>query len=142
MNETHTDSNLALLFGFNCHSFYNHIQKMAYDNHLANRVRERLMHLPNLEEKEMMGGLVFMLNDKMCVGIMKDELMCRVPKDQHDLLIEQQGARTMEFTGRPMIGYILIELEGMNTSAKLDKWLEISLAFNPNAKASKRRSKN
>jgi TfoX/Sxy family transcriptional regulator of competence genes len=112
---------------------------MAYDVQLANRVRERLMHLPNLVEKEMMGGLVFMLNDKMCVGIMKNELMCRVPKDQHDILIEEQGARTMEFTGRPMIGFILIELQGMNTSEKLDKWLSISIAFNPHAKASKRR---
>jgi TfoX/Sxy family transcriptional regulator of competence genes len=49
---------------------------MAYDEHLANRVREKFVELPNVEEKEMMGGLTFMYNSKMCVGIIEDELMC------------------------------------------------------------------
>jgi len=50
---------------------------MAYDEKLAVRIRERMSELPNVDEKEMMGGLVFMYNGKMCVGIIKDELMCR-----------------------------------------------------------------
>ncbi|MEP6948587.1 MAG: TfoX/Sxy family protein [Ginsengibacter sp.] len=54
---------------------------MAYDNKIADRIRERLAHLPNIEETEMMGGLTFMYNDKMCFGIIKDELMCRIDPD-------------------------------------------------------------
>jgi TfoX/Sxy family transcriptional regulator of competence genes len=54
---------------------------MAYNEHLANRVREKFVELPNVTEKEMMGGLTFMYNDKMCVGIIKDELMCRIDPD-------------------------------------------------------------
>jgi TfoX/Sxy family transcriptional regulator of competence genes len=71
---------------------------MAYDEKLAARIRERLVHLPNVAEKEMMGGLTFMVNDKMCVGIIKDELMCRVDPSLHEALIEKQGCRTMDFT--------------------------------------------
>jgi len=51
---------------------------MAYNQTLANRIREQLQDLDGIEEKEMMGGLCFMLNDKMCVGIIKDEMMCRI----------------------------------------------------------------
>jgi TfoX/Sxy family transcriptional regulator of competence genes len=62
---------------------------MAYDEDLANRVREKLMNLSNIDEKEMMGGLTFMYNSKMCVGIIKDELMCRINPLFHDQAIEK-----------------------------------------------------
>ena len=51
---------------------------MAYNQTLANHIRELLQELEGIEEKEMMGGLTFMLNDKMCVGVIKDEMMCRI----------------------------------------------------------------
>jgi TfoX/Sxy family transcriptional regulator of competence genes len=51
---------------------------MAYDENLASRIRERLVSLTSVQEKKMMGGLVFMVNDKMCIGIIKDEMMCRI----------------------------------------------------------------
>ena len=75
---------------------------MAYNEILAERVRERLAELPNIVEKAMMGGLTFMYNDKMCVGIIKDELMCRIDPDLHDMAVEKLGCRTMDFTKRPM----------------------------------------
>jgi len=62
---------------------------MAYSEKLAKRIRERLAALPNIEEKEMMGGLTFMYNDKMCVGIIKDELMCRIDPDLHETAISK-----------------------------------------------------
>lgn len=114
---------------------------MAYDENLANRIRERLVNLQNIEEKEMMGGLVFMYNDKMCVGIVKDELMCRIDPDFHETAVEKLGCRTMDFTKRPMKGYILIEDVGMRAPKDLDYWINLALDFNKKAKSSKKKKK-
>ena len=114
---------------------------MAYDEHLANRVREKMAELPNVYEKEMMGGLTFMLNDKMCVGIIKDELMCRIDPAIHESCVEKLGCRTMDFTKRPMIGYILIDENGMQSQADFDYWINLALDFNPKAKSSKKTKK-
>jgi len=114
---------------------------MAYDEHLANRVREKLVELPNVTEKEMMGGLTFMYNDKMCVGIIKDELMCRIDPALHDMAIEKHGCRTMDFTKRPMRGYIMIEEIGMKSKKDFDYWINLALDFNKKAKSSKRPKK-
>jgi hypothetical protein len=89
---------------------------MAYDENLANRVRECLANLPVIEEKEMMGGLTFMVNNKMCIGIIKDEMMCRIDPEFHETAVEMTGCRTMDFTGKPMKGWIMIESSGMRTA--------------------------
>lgn len=112
---------------------------MAYNENLANRVRKRLVNLQNIEEKEMMGGLVFMYNDKMCVGIIKDELMCRIAPELHETVVEKIGCRTMDFTKRPMKGYILVEDIGMKTQKDLDYWIGLALDFNMHAKSSKKK---
>jgi TfoX/Sxy family transcriptional regulator of competence genes len=112
---------------------------MAYNETLANRVRERLADMPNIEEKAMMGGLTFMFNDKMCVGIIKDELMCRIDPQLHDTAVEKAGCRTMDFTNRPMIGYVLIDDTGMKTKKDFDYWIDLALDFNKKAKSSKRK---
>lgn len=114
---------------------------MAYDEKLADRIRERLADLPSVEEKKMMGGLTFMVNDKMCVGVFKDMLMCRVDPEMHAELVEQRGCRTMDFTNRPMIGYLLIEKEVLKTQRQLDYWIQRSLDFNRSAKSSKKKKK-
>jgi len=112
---------------------------MAYNQQLASRLRERLQYLPNIEEKEMMGGLVFMLNDKMCVGIIKDEMMCRIDPERHETEVERRGCRTMDFTKRPMKGYVLIDETGMNTRDDFEHWINLSLEFNSKAKSSKKK---
>lgn len=109
---------------------------MAYNEKLANRIRERLADLPIIEEKEMMGGLTFMVNDKMCVGIIKDEMMCRIDPDFHETAIEKTGCRTMDFTKRPMIGYVMIDDTGMKTKKEFDYWIDLALEFNKRAKSS------
>ena len=111
---------------------------MAYNEELASRLRHRLADLPNIEEKQMMGGLVFMYNGKMCVGIIKDELMCRIDPALHDELVEKTGCRTMDFTKRPMIGYVLIDDSGMRSSKEFNYWIELCLDFNSRAKSSKK----
>ena len=112
---------------------------MAYNEKLADRIRERLVDLPKVEEKEMMGGLTFMVNQKMCVGIIKDELMCRIDLELHDTVVEKHGCRTMDFTKRPMRGYILIEDVGMRTPEEFEYWINLALEFNPSAKSSKKK---
>jgi len=112
---------------------------MAYDEKLADRIRERLADLPVTEEKEMMGGLTFMVNDKMCVGIIKDEMMCRIDPEFHDTAVEMSGCRTMDFNKRLMRGYVLIDDHGMRTQGEFEYWINLALEFNPKAKSSKKK---
>jgi TfoX/Sxy family transcriptional regulator of competence genes len=112
---------------------------MAYNEKLAKRIREQLANLPNIEEKEMMGGLTFMVNGKMCLGILKDEMMCRIDPDFHETAIEKTGCRTMDFTRRPMKGYVLIDNTGMKSKKDFDYWIDLALAFNKKAKSSKKK---
>jgi TfoX/Sxy family transcriptional regulator of competence genes len=112
---------------------------MAYNEKLANRIRERFSELRNIVEKEMMGGLTFMYNGKMCVGIIKDELMCRIDPAFHEEAVEKNGCRTMDFTKRPMIGYVLIDESGMKSKKDFDYWINLSLDFNKKAKSSKKK---
>jgi TfoX/Sxy family transcriptional regulator of competence genes len=110
-----------------------------YNHTLANRIRARMAILPNVEEKEMMGGIVFMYNGKMCVGVIKDEMMCRIDPAIHNELVEKRGCRTMDFTKRPMVGYVLIDDTGMKTEKDFEYWISLCLEFNKKAKASKKR---
>jgi TfoX/Sxy family transcriptional regulator of competence genes len=112
---------------------------MAYNEKLANRIRVRLSELPNIVEKPMMGGLTFMYNDKMCVGIIKDELMCRIDPTLHDVVVEKNGCREMDFTKRPMKGYVFINEDGMKSKKDFDYWISLALDFNKKAKSSKKK---
>ena len=112
---------------------------MAYNEKLANRIREKLSSLPNIEEREMMGGLTFMYNGKMCVGIIKDELMCRIDPSFHEMAVEKTGCRTMDFTKRPMKGYVMVDDSGMKSKKDFDYWIGMALDFNKKAKASKKK---
>jgi TfoX/Sxy family transcriptional regulator of competence genes len=112
---------------------------MAYNEKLANRIREALQDLPNIAEKEMMGGLTFMVNDKMCVGIIKDEMMCRIDPNLHETAIEKTGCRTMDFTKRPMKGYVMIDDTGLKNKKEFDFWINRCLEFNNKAKSSKKK---
>jgi TfoX/Sxy family transcriptional regulator of competence genes len=112
---------------------------MAYNKELANRIRHKLSELPNVVEKEMMGGLTFMYNDKMCIGIIADEMMCRIDPDFHESAIEKEGCRTMDFTKRPMKGYVMVNETGMKTEKEFDYWINLALDFNKRAKSTKKR---
>lgn len=114
---------------------------MAYSEKLADRIRERFASLDDVEEKEMMGGLTFMYNGKMCVGIIKDELICRIDPALHEMAVEKRGCRTMDFTKRPMSGYVMIEDVGMKSKKDFDYWINLALDFNKKAKLSKRSKK-
>ncbi len=112
---------------------------MAYNLKLADRVRQSLSILKNVEEKKMMGGLTFMVNNKMCVGIYKDKLMARISPKVYESSLEKPGCRKMEFTGRPLKGFVLVEPEGIKTKRELQYWINLALEFNKHAKASKKK---
>lgn len=112
---------------------------MAYDEKLAVRVRELLSSKRNVAEKKMMGGLTFMVNNKMCVGILKDELMARIDPEVYESALERKGCREMDFTGRPMKGFVFIGPEGTKSKKELEYWLNLALDFNKRAKASRKK---
>lgn len=110
---------------------------MAYDELLEQRVRSffEAKRIPH-EAKRMMGGLCFMVNGKMCVGVEKDRLMARIGPEAYDDALKRKGCRPMDFTGRPMHGFVFVELEGLKSDKDLTFWLELALAYNPTAKKS------
>ena len=112
---------------------------MAYNEQFADRVRATLVHQDDVEEKKMMGGLTFMVNGKMCVGIVKDELMVRLNPDIHEEMIEKNGCRTMDFTTKPMKGYVFVEQEALESEQELAYWVNLALEYNPIAKASQKK---
>lgn len=114
---------------------------MAYNVLLAEKIRKRFASLDHVEEKEMMGGIAFMLHDKMCVGVMGDDMMCRVDAANIDTLLERNGCRIMDFTGKPMKNFVLIDETGMHRPADFEFWIQQALDFNPKAKSSKKRKK-
>ena len=115
---------------------------MAYDEHLADRIRQSLDNKRvDYLEKKMFGGLCFMVDDKMCIGIVKDELMARVGPDHYETALSKNGAKEMNFTGRSMKGYVYVEPEGIDEEAELDEYIQMCLDFNPLAKSSKKKKK-
>lgn len=115
---------------------------MAYNTTLSDRIREALADLPDVEEKEMFGGMCFMVNDKMCVGVMKEEMMCRIDPAIEETVLEKEGCRPMTMGGKTMKGYVLIAEEGMKSKKAFDYWIGLCLEFNPLAKASKKAKRN
>ncbi|MCF8262068.1 MAG: TfoX/Sxy family protein [Melioribacteraceae bacterium] len=113
---------------------------MAYNEYLADRIRQVLAeNKTGYEEKKMMGGLCFMVDDKMCVGIIKDDLMARIGPHNYDSALTKNGCHEMKFTGRPMKGFVLVNGEAIDKSKELEYWVKLCLKFNPEAKSSKRK---
>lgn len=113
---------------------------MAFNEQLSDRIREALADVPVLEEKYMFGGICYMVNGKMCMGVIGDEMMCRIGEEAYEAALERRGCREMVFTGRPMKGYVYVAAEGMRSKKDFDHWVHLCLAFNPQAKAAKKKT--
>ncbi|HKY14817.1 MAG TPA: TfoX/Sxy family protein [Microthrixaceae bacterium] len=117
---------------------------MAYSEALAERIRDLTAAEPELAERKMFGGLCFMVNGNMCVGIVGDELMVRVGPDQHAAMLAEPHAREMDFTGRPSRSMVFVQPAGVATDEGLDTWVRRGLAFAqslpPKAGAPRRRT--
>ena len=113
---------------------------MAYSEFLADRVRGSLKNLNSaFVEKKMFGGMCFLVEDKMCVGIINEDLMVRIDPVDQDKFLKEKGCRIMDFTKRPMKGYLYVSPEGIDMDKDLDKWVQRCLDFNPKAKSSKKK---
>ena len=115
---------------------------MAYDEQSAQRIRQILFDKKVFfAEKKMFSGVCFMVDDKMCVGVVKDEMMCRINPEMDVVVLEMNGCRAMDFTGKRMKGYVYISDEGMETKKNFEYWINLCLEFNVLAKASKKKVK-
>ena len=96
---------------------------MAFDEGLAERIREILRDRRGVTERKMFGGLAFMLDGRMFVGILGDTLMARVGPEAYAKALAQKHVREMDFTGKPMKGYVFVAPEGFESDAALESWI-------------------
>lgn len=102
---------------------------MAYDQGLAQRMREELDQLPNLSERQMFGGIGFMVNGNMACGVNKEEMIVRVGPENYDQALKKPHTRVFDFTGRPMKGWVMIAPEGYESDEDLKYWIEQGVSF-------------
>lgn len=115
---------------------------MAYNEKLADRTRGIIARTHKItEEKKMFGGLCFMVNDKMCIGVEQERLMVRLDPEKYEALLEMEGCMPMDFTGKVMKGYVFVDIDALNTPGKLEFWVKQALEFNKKAKSSKKKVK-
>ena len=102
---------------------------MAYNEEIAARIRTSLEGRPGIIERKMFGGIAFMIHGNMCCGVINDDLMVRVGSDSHEALLVLPHARPMDFTGRPMKGFVFVGPEGINDDGALSGWIGRGVTF-------------
>ena len=102
---------------------------MAFDEGVAQRVREALDSERDVVEKKMFGGLAFMLSGHMCVGVIGDELMVRVGPEGYEAALALPHARKMDFTGKPLKGFVYVGVDGFDDDADLQEWVDRARRF-------------
>lgn len=112
---------------------------MAYNEKLTNKIREALENVSQVEEKKMFRGVAFMVNEKMCITVGDDEIMCRIDPVLHETVLEKNGTRAVIMKGREYKGYVKVHEDVIKTKKELSYWVNLSLAFNQFAKASKKK---
>jgi TfoX/Sxy family transcriptional regulator of competence genes len=113
---------------------------MPYSEKLADRIREALVDVPKVREKEMFSGVTFMVDDKMCISVGPERIMCRIDPETHDQLLEEKPCRAMIMKGREYKGYILVNEDDVQRKKDLDFWIGLCLDFNVRAKSSKKKA--
>ena len=115
---------------------------MAYNEKLADRVREIIAFSEDeIEEKKMFGGLCFMVNQKMCVGVEAERLMVRLNPNKMDEALEQEGCKPMDFTGKVMKGFVFVDVNALTSQKELQYWVSLALEYNKIAKRSNKKKK-
>jgi TfoX/Sxy family transcriptional regulator of competence genes len=102
---------------------------MAYDEGLAERIRAVLDEQPGVSERRMFGGIAFLVNGHMSVGIVQDKLMVRVGPESYAQVLRERHARRMDFTGRPMKGFVYVVPDGYETDADLARWVDLGVSY-------------
>ena len=102
---------------------------MAYDENLARRIRGALPRKAGISERKMFGGIAFLLRGHMFIGITNDSLMARVGPAEYDGALAMEHVREMDFTGKPMRGYVFVSSKGLKDAAALKFWVEQCISF-------------
>lgn len=102
---------------------------MAYDEGVAERLREFYAEVPDVAERKMFGGIAFMVSGHMSCGVVDDTLMVRVGPDLYDEALSRPHARKMDFTGKPLTGFVYVAPEGFSEDDDLGSWVALSLEF-------------
>lgn len=111
---------------------------MAYNADLAELVRQAITGVKGVTEKKMFGGIAFMANDRMLIGVDKDDLIIRCEKEETDALLKKKGVRVFDLSGgRPMKGWLLVGPEATKTAKGLSEWVEFAIAENKKARKKK-----
>jgi TfoX/Sxy family transcriptional regulator of competence genes len=114
---------------------------MAYNAQFTSRIREVLKNVPDVEEKKMFRGLVFMVDGKMCITVGDDEMMCRIDPALHEAVVGKNGCRTVVMKGKDYKGYVYVHESVLKSQDQLNYWIGLALDFNKRAKVSKKRGK-
>jgi TfoX/Sxy family transcriptional regulator of competence genes len=102
---------------------------VPYDDHLAERVRARLDGVEHVVELKMFGGWGVTIRGNMAVGVMNDDLIVRVGPEHFEALLERQGARPFDFTGRAMTGWLYVDGSAVAHGRSLAAWVDRGVAF-------------
>jgi len=102
---------------------------MAFDEDLANRVRKILAKVDGVSEKKMFGGLCFLINGNMALGLANDDLMIRVGPESYEKMLAKPNVRKMDFTGKPLKGFLYVGTKGTDSDKDLKKWVSRSIEF-------------
>jgi TfoX/Sxy family transcriptional regulator of competence genes len=102
---------------------------MAYDERVAERVRKALGDSGELTEKRMFGGIAYMFRGNMCCGVIGDRLMVRVGPGGYEAALSRPHAKPMDFTGRPMKGFVYVEPAGFASAGDLKSWIAMAVDF-------------
>jgi TfoX/Sxy family transcriptional regulator of competence genes len=102
---------------------------MPFDESLAARIRDALARKKNIEEKKMFGGIGYLLNGNMLVGVWKTSLIVRLGPDAYDDALLEPHVREFDITGKPMKGWVLVEPEGVEDDDQLKEWIERAVKF-------------
>ena len=114
---------------------------MSYDEKLALRTRKMIAAAKHkIEEKKMFGGLCFMVNGKMCVGVEKDRMMVRLDPEKYNEVIRRKGCQPMDFTGKVMKGFVFVDASVLAPKKELKYWVDLALDYNKIARPSKKRT--
>jgi TfoX/Sxy family transcriptional regulator of competence genes len=102
---------------------------MPYDEGVAERLRETFSGRKDVTERKMFGGIAFMVSGNMCCGVVNDTLMARAGPDQYEAALKKAHARKMDFTGKPLKGFVYVAPEGYESDKDLADWVKLCMGF-------------
>jgi len=102
---------------------------MAYSESLADRIRTMLGRQAAIEEKKMFGGVGFLLNGNLLVGVWKTSLVARIGTEQYDEALAEEHVRKFDITGREMRGWVLVDGDGVESGEQLRSWIDRATNF-------------